>query len=660
MIRVINLITLFVTISVYCRAQIPLDQKRYYDSLTNILRVAGTDSVKARAYYSLISYWISRDTAKARQSLEEGRKLSKDIPFLTAFSYANEGYLYYSADIARSERAFKAADSLLSRFSFKEAYQVRANVTMNLAVIQQRRNDDRAYIDIMLNRAIPLALKAGDSAIVASQYVGVGLAFMNIEQYDKAEIYLNDALRIYRRVKAPPMRVISAFNRAGENYICLKKYDEAKKILDEVKPLLAPYPESELYAGYYMVEGLYYDHLKQYARAVACFDKGIAAAKGPNKAFATQELLFYKVKSLIAEKQYAPAIKVLTALSADEDAMTLDGSRLELYEGFAESYAGLGQMKQAYDWAKKARHLNDSLYESDVTSDINALEMKYQRAESQRQIIELKAKHAQAALAARNSRLYSWLFALISVFLLIVAAFALLYYRSNRKLLRQKELNHQQQLTEIEQEQRLKFGQAVLQGEEQERRRLARDLHDGLGGMLAAVKLNLSGQMAGAQPVQQTELKRIIGQVDHSVTELRRIAHNMMPANLLNFGLETALKDMCESLITDKTTISFQAYGIDKSMPEQIQINIYRIVQEMLVNAVRHADARTIMLQCSQDGALFLITLEDDGRGFDTAISGKGIGLSNIRNRVGFLKGRIDILSAINEGTTINIELHVG
>lgn len=635
-----------------------LDQQRYFDSLNTILKGPGPDSLKARAYYAMVIYWVPRDTSKAKQCIEDGRRLSKGSTFLNGVAYANEGYLYYGTDIDRSEAAFRKADSLLSPFNNQDAYQIRANVAINYAVIQQRRDDDRTYIDIMLNKAIPLASKAGDSGILAFQYVGVGLAFMNLEQYDKAEIYLNDAIRIYKAIHASAHRLVAAYNRAGENYICLKKYDEAKRTVDEVKPLLAPYPDSELYAGHYMVEGLYYHHERKYTDAIRCFDKGIAAAKGPNKVYAIQELQFYKVKSLLAAKIYAPAKDILLELMKDEDVMALNSSRLEIYEGLAESYAGLGDMKPAYEWLKQSRHLSDSLHESDVANDINALEIKYQRAESQKQIIALKGKTEQAALAARNSRLYSWLFALVSLFLLIVATFALLYYRSNRKLLKQKELNHHQQLTEIEQQQRLKFGQAVLQGEEQERHRLARDLHDGLGGMLAAVKLNLSGQLSGTAD-QRTELGKIISQVDSSVTELRRIAHNMMPVNLLKFGLETALRDLCESMMTDQLHIDFQAYGIGHISGEK-QIHIYRIVQEMLSNAIRHAAASNIILQCSQDGHMFLITLEDDGKGFDTAMNTKGIGLSNMKNRVGFLNGVIDITSVINGGTTINIELNVG
>ncbi|PSL21470.1 histidine kinase [Chitinophaga ginsengisoli] len=660
MIRLLNLIILFVIISVCCKAQLPLDQQRYYDSLTTILQKTTSDSLKARAQYGLIYYWVPRDTAKARQCLDEARRLSKQYPFLLAVSYAHEGYLYYSADIDRSDAAFAKADSLLNNFTTKEAYQSRANVWINRAAIRQRKDDDRAYIDIILNKAIPYALKAGDSAIVASQYAGIGTAFMNLEEYDKAEPYYDRAIQIFRSTNAQPSRLVAALNRAGENYTYLKKYDEAKKTVAAVKTLLAPYPESELYAVHYMVEGLCYLHDQQYTQAETSFDKGIAAAKGPNKAYVIQELLFYKVKALLANKKYEPVKQILLELSKDEEVMELGSSRLEVYEGLAASYAGLGQMKPAYEWMKQSRHLSDSLHESDVANDINELEMKYQRAESQKEIITLKAKNEQAALSARNSRLYILLLASTALLLLIVAIFALLYYRSNRKLLLQKELNHQQELKDIEQQQRLRFGQAVLQGEEQERRRLARDLHDGLGGALAGVKLNLSGQVDKIAAEQQHELRRTISQLDDSLTELRRIAHNMMPANLLKFGLQTALKDLCESAMTNALKIDFQAYGIEPAMPEQTQINIYRIVQELLANAIRHAAASNIILQCSQDGDTFLITQEDNGKGFDTAINGKGIGLSNIRNRVGFLRGTMDITSVINEGTTINIALHVG
>lgn len=265
-------------------------------------------------------------------------------------------------------------------------------------------------------------------------------------------------------------------------------------------------------------------------------------------------------------------------------------------------------------------------------------------------------------LFQNQNSLINWLLGAVSLFLFFVAVFSYLYHRSNRKLLAQQELSYQQHLNEMAQQQQLQYSQAMLEGEAQERRRLARDLHDGLGGMLAGARINLSGQLDDlpAESIK-VNLQKIIGQLDNSITELRRIAHNLMPENLLNFGLKTALKDLCETLMTSGTRIDFLAIDIDGPIPGQTQVNIYRIVQEMLANAIRHAEATHILLQCSKHDHLFFITQEDNGKGFElnSRPAETGTGLDNIRNRVGFLKGKIEIESATNEGTTINIELNV-
>lgn len=200
----------------------------------------------------------------------------------------------------------------------------------------------------------------------------------------------------------------------------------------------------------------------------------------------------------------------------------------------------------------------------------------------------------------------------------------------------------------------------MLEGEERERKRVARELHDGLGGMLSGMRINLSGWAAGHEEIAQDQnLHKVITQLDSSVSELRRIARNMMPETLLKFGLEIALKDLSEFYMRDHIHIDFQAFSIQENLPLTVQINIYRIVQEILTNAIRHAQAGNIVLQCSQDENNFFITIEDDGKGFDTAMlsAKKGMGLDNVKNRVEYLKGKTEIISSPGEGTTVNIEL---
>jgi signal transduction histidine kinase len=157
------------------------------------------------------------------------------------------------------------------------------------------------------------------------------------------------------------------------------------------------------------------------------------------------------------------------------------------------------------------------------------------------------------------------------------------------------------------------------------------------------------------------DLPLIINQLDRSVNELRRIARNMMPESLLNSGLETALKEICESFASPALTVDFQAYNVEKDIAQDMQVTIFRIVQELLANAVRHATASSILVQCSQNENTFYITVEDNGKGFNTSQINvtKGIGLTNVKNRVDYLKGTLDIESAPGTGTTINIEFHV-
>jgi two-component system NarL family sensor kinase len=200
---------------------------------------------------------------------------------------------------------------------------------------------------------------------------------------------------------------------------------------------------------------------------------------------------------------------------------------------------------------------------------------------------------------------------------------------------------------------------AMLEGQEQERRRLARELHEGLGGTMANIKLNVSRlREPEAATAENRQIDGILLQLDGATHELRRIARHLMPETLLKFGLETALKDLCEGLHGEGPNIVFQCYGLQSDIPQAHQLMIYRLVQELVVNAVRHAAADKILVQCMQRDHELSITVEDDGRGFDGHFPHNGhTGLINMRNRVHYLKGRLDIQSMPGIGTTVNIEV---
>ncbi len=205
---------------------------------------------------------------------------------------------------------------------------------------------------------------------------------------------------------------------------------------------------------------------------------------------------------------------------------------------------------------------------------------------------------------------------------------------------------------------------AVLYGMETEQKRIARDLHDGLGGGLAGLKFRFEQLLEQTQP--NTELHQAIKQTIKEIAELhqslREIAHNLMPKPLYHLGLIPAIEQLLHRIQDDKPDLSVQFYhNVDLSRLSDLhKIYLYRIVQELLSNCIRHAQASEISLQLLRSNGSLLLTIEDDGCGFDVeaAMAKKGMGLNNIRHRVvDGLNGSMHIDSKPGQGTLITIEI---
>ena len=155
--------------------------------------------------------------------------------------------------------------------------------------------------------------------------------------------------------------------------------------------------------------------------------------------------------------------------------------------------------------------------------------------------------------------------------------------------------------------------------------------------------------------------ERTMGMLDQSISELRRVAHNMMPESLMKLGLDTALQDICHGTNQNgKLNLKYQSFNLDDaSIPKSTASVIYRIIQELLNNMLKHAGADEALLQLVRNGNALSITVEDNGKGFDKEIlqSNTGIGFSNLQNRVTYLQGVLDIQTAPGNGTSVNIEI---
>lgn len=250
----------------------------------------------------------------------------------------------------------------------------------------------------------------------------------------------------------------------------------------------------------------------------------------------------------------------------------------------------------------------------------------------------------------------------IFIVIFIVLILLLLYaYKQRAKSMKQRDELHALAMEKEKQNSKISTLTALLEGQEQERGRLARDLHDGLGGLLSGTKHQLSYLDPHQSENIEEGISKSIKQIDGAVEELRRVAHNLMPDLLVKYGLEVAIQEFASRISNNALDIHTEFINYSNSLPEEKQLIIYRIIQELVNNAIKHAEASEIIIQISQEDNVLNLTVEDNGKGFDY----KGLnvkktaGFHNIESRVQFLKGTMNIISELNIGTSIELQIPI-
>jgi two-component system NarL family sensor kinase len=200
----------------------------------------------------------------------------------------------------------------------------------------------------------------------------------------------------------------------------------------------------------------------------------------------------------------------------------------------------------------------------------------------------------------------------------------------------------------------------IIDAEEDERRRIAGDLHDGVGQLLSATRMNLDTLLELIKltdPASLALAAKIMDMVDEGCNEVRDIAHQMMPDVLLKMGLATALRDFVDKIDSQRLKIVLQIAGLENRLENSVEMVLYRVIQETVNNVLKHAKASQLDIQVMMDGLELSVTIEDNGVGFDSNRSGEigSIGIRNILTRVAYLKGTVDISSSPGMGTLVAI-----
>lgn len=490
---------------------------------------------------------------------------------------------------------------------------------------------------------------------IANSYNSIGIIHKKLEQYDLAISFYNKALVMLDTLNTDNDKYEKAnlHSNLGSLYLERDMLDSAMTEIEQAMELHKQIDHEMGVADSYYILGIIFQKRGDQANAIAYFEKAIELYKHQDHKKEQVNTKLEWSKSLLIIKDYNKALNVANeALETAEELEVMQNVK-DLNNLLAEIYRAKKEYKMADFHQSRFSTLSDSLLSEKALEQINHLQIRYDTKQKQDEIYSLEVENKlQSEINKKQSML---LLGGVGLLLLLIAfSVAITKQISTKKKLAEQALEIKKiEIDSLHKQGQLDVLNAVLDGEEKERLRVSQELHDGLGSMLATLKLTLSEKISDPNS-KEIEL------VNKTHEEVRRIAHDLMPASLIRFGLKDSLEDLCSSIRSSNgPQIHLSILGFDDRIAQNVELNLYRVCQEAITNSLKYANSSNIILQLQKNEDQIILEIEDDGIGFDLAQKSQGIGLKNMNLRVEQLGGKISIYSKKGEGTQLLVELSV-
>ena len=615
-------------------------------AIDSMLKIVATqkDSIKVKTYNELTWQYRNIDREKAirygNYALELGTTLHFDKG--VAQAYNDMGIIYF--DMANFSKALQF---------YNKAFEIRKrqNDTKGMAALhnkigilyQKQGNFDKA-LDNQLN-ALSLYQKIKFDIGISYSLNNIGIVHQNMGNYEQALQYQQKSILLKEKLD-DKYGLAGSYVNVGNIYLLKKDYATTEKYFLLAEQLSRKIGDREYLSNTLNNYGSYFIKTNQLNKALLYIDESFNIREQMKDNKGVVSCLVNIADVFTRKKQYDTAIVLLLKGLAVADSFAACRPELpKLFKQLSLVYEEKNDFKNALLMQRKYAERNDSLYTDDLKATFANLQIKYETAQKE-QIIQMQ----QYELSKKNF----WIIGiLISLFLIILLGYS--YYKRKQLLqqkLRQSDIMQQQDMAT----------KAVIEAEERERKRIASDLHDGVGQMMSAVKMNLSvfeSKMQFTTEKEKNSFENILAMVDESCKEVRSVSHNMMPNALLKSSLSSAVKEFIDKIDSSKLKVNLYAEGLQERLDSNIEIVLYRVIQECVNNVIKHADASMLDISLIKDVEGIAVTIDDNGRGFDSSLPGKidGIGLKNIKTRIEYLKGTLEIDAAPNKGTLVVIHV---
>jgi len=579
---------------------------RYGNNALNLAQKIDNKKGIAQAYNDMgIIYLDHGRYAFALDFFSKGMKIRHDLNDSSGIAslYNKIGIVYQ-----KQGRLSKALGNQMNALKIYEAMNNERWVSYclnNIAIINLNIGNLETSLEYH-EKALQIRRTLNDNYGVGASYGNIANVFEAIGKVDEAIINYEEALNIFREIKDKEATSVMLSN-LGSIYISKSQYNKALVYLMESLDLREIMGDKKAIASSMLKIGESFMYLDDYDKSYYYLNKA----------------------RVIAEE------------------IDVNEEKVQSYMDLSKLFSLIGEKDSTYKYLNLFTSAKDSVYSARLNQQIIDAQIKYdvERKDKDLQILKSITELNEVQLKQKKTEIWLLIFIIISITGLAI----FIIFRRKQK---QKRLIDSATILHNE-----KMMNAVISSQEEERRKIARELHDGIGQSLAGIKLNwmnLSNRM-GSVP------DNIIQMLDDASNELRNISHQMMPKELEQFGLVPAMEGFLElRLKNTEIMYNFEQLNMNERVSSDQELGLFRILQELTGNIVKHSEAKSMNVQLLKRNNNLIMIVADDGKGFETKGQlGIGIGLMNIESRVEALKGFMNFESSINNGTEVTIRIPI-
>jgi len=647
-----------------------------------------TNFSKAK-YYALNAYKTSKKINYPKGVVTSLNRLGTAYIFNKQFSLAEKEYLKVLrlekqsgnkygigrannqlSEIYRNKKDLSKALSYgldaLNIFGQLKQLSLEALVSNNVGLIYQNMGSyEQANRYLLKGLSIREQLK--EEKNIAHSYTNLGILYLVMKNYENAKEYFlkseNYFIKIHDDYELSKIynNLGVVYFETGNNTLSQEYYDKAMKL--KIKLGLKD-TNSEIYNN---LGALYYKKGDD-QQAIQKFKKSIDIQKKYISKNGFKEANINLGHIYFRNQEYDKAIKFYKNTLQTSKTSQNKSEKLKALDGLYLAYS----VKQDYDsaiyYSQQYNFLRDSL-ETDYKKAVDYRE-KFARIQKENELLQRDKKISIVNiknLELKNQNNNILIYTLSTIFSLFVLLFFLWtkwkVERQKKEIaLKDKELE-EKKLEQLIKNQEIKSYNEMLNTQDQERKRISQDLHDRIGSILSVAKVYYKSgeeQLLQNKNFDLVSFQKANELIDEACQEVRRLSYEMSSGVLTKFGLLSAVEDLVITIEqTKKIKIEFIAGDLENRLENNIEIQIYRIIQELMNNILKYADSSHVTIQILKLKNKVNIQVEDNGIGFNTNEQSNGMGLQNIRSRVSSLGGEIDIDSVIGRGTYVNIEIPI-